>query len=742
VRRLGRGLGRTYAWLADGIARLAELAATLVIVAIEQLLAFAVRVQYRRAQRLREQVEAESATVEARGAALKTEVARCDGLLHANDPFRARAEETAAGWIGSDVTHGAVHRKWEREASAAEPSFAVEAAAAALDAALVQVAHFVDVNGKLNDAAALDARIGELVGPSRERSARVARLETLVAEELARGVDPARDPWDSLDFLVLARTDPAAAGGLVEQRLAAARREAAQVATTAIVRLDAQASPVVLERSRAVQDADANETRRSELVAERDVRRAAVEQLARRLPEPPGPRLRRAALGADGSAFGAVFRWIMVVGATVAIVAIVSTQNEVRRATAAFVALIFFWATGVLLGRALGTALLRDGTTPAVSPGGPTAIRRQQAPAWVPLALAFALVVACLGAFVAAGAGRSSTDVPNWYVAVATIGGLVGLAIAILALAGPLVRRLHSGTGRVSAAAFLLLGLAVVALIGSPLVEHLQLGKLKITAFADRWSEPATPLPPLGSRSFWLVARDGSIYGWHVVVLPRVSRINVVAAATASAAPRGLWLVDSAGRIRTTGKAKRLGDVNIHRLVRGEKAVSIAVLPHGDGYWVFTNLGRVVPFGKAKRVGDLAGKHLLAPIVAAAVTPTGKGYYLVGSDGAVYAFGDAKAHGGAEHHKRTAPIVAITLTRNGSGYWLVGADGGVYAFHAPSEGSAVKHHLGHTVVGGLASGEGYVLVDADGRLFGFSGERYPKQMGLHSSQQIVAVVAR
>ena len=149
--------------------------------------------------------------------------------------------------------------------------------------------------------------------------------------------------------------------------------------------------------------------------------------------------------------------------------------------------------------------------------------------------------------------------------------------------------------------------------------------------------------------------------------------------------------------------------------------VVAAASPDAEGYWLAGSDGGVFSFGDATFNGSMGGKHLVAPVVGIACDGD-RSYWLVASDGGVFSFGDAGFHGSASGKRLAAPIVGIAATPDGEGYWLVGSDGGVFSFgDAGFHGSAAGKNLAAPIVGIAATpdGEGYWLVASDGGVFSF-----------------------
>ena len=235
----------------------------------------------------------------------------------------------------------------------------------------------------------------------------------------------------------------------------------------------------------------------------------------------------------------------------------------------------------------------------------------------------------------------------------------------------------------------------------------------------DGWSPTLSTTKVAGPSGYWMLGADGRVYAFGGAV----GFAGVVPGAVAMA-PRdgsGYWITNGAGYVRAYGSA--LGYGGRPPLTAGERIVSIAATPSGNGYWLFSN--RVAfTFGDAHLYGDMSGTPLNGSIVASAATPSGHGYYMIGSDGGIFAFGDARFFGSMGGTQLNRPIVGMSAAPRGGGYWLVGGDGGVFAFRAPFRGSMGNVHLNRPVDGLVAFGNGYLLGAADGGVFNFSDRSF------------------
>jgi beta-glucanase (GH16 family) len=167
----------------------------------------------------------------------------------------------------------------------------------------------------------------------------------------------------------------------------------------------------------------------------------------------------------------------------------------------------------------------------------------------------------------------------------------------------------------------------------------------------------------------------------------------------------GHWMVDSAGRVATSGAATFMGDMSGVRL--NKPVVGMSATASGRGYWLVASDGGIFSFGDARFHGSTGSIALNKPVVGLAGTPTGKGYWLVASDGGIFSFGDARFHGSTGSIDLNQPVVGMTATDEGKGYWLVGRDGGIFAF-----GDA--RFLGSGITGGTERAIAILRNDAGG----------------------------
>jgi hypothetical protein len=182
---------------------------------------------------------------------------------------------------------------------------------------------------------------------------------------------------------------------------------------------------------------------------------------------------------------------------------------------------------------------------------------------------------------------------------------------------------------------------------------------------------------------------------------------------------RGIWRVDSAGRVATSG-GPVLGD--LFGTTINAPIVGMASTATGLGYWLLGRDGGIFSFGDAGFYGSTGAMSLNQPVVAMAATPTGNGYWFVAADGGIFAYGDAGFYGSTGGMPLNQPIVGMAATPTGRGYWLVARDGGIFAFgDAEFHGSTGALTLSQPIVGMAASptGHGYWFVARDGGIFAF-----------------------
>ncbi|HEV3365021.1 MAG TPA: hypothetical protein VG795_12945 [Acidimicrobiia bacterium] len=252
----------------------------------------------------------------------------------------------------------------------------------------------------------------------------------------------------------------------------------------------------------------------------------------------------------------------------------------------------------------------------------------------------------------------------------------------------------------------------------------------------------AGPVAPGPTHSgYWLVAGDGSVYGFGAAA----HRGNTTPGSVdlePTPSGKGYWVLNRNGAVHAFGDAAALGDVAVAALAQGEHPASLSASPTGRGYWAFTNRGRVLAFGDAPHLGDMSQTKLNGPVLGSVATPTGKGYYMVASDGGIFTFGDARFQGSTGGTRLNAPVQSLVPDADGKGYWLVASDGGIFAFDAPFRGSMGGTKLNKPVVGMVRYGNGYLMVGADGGIFNFSDQPFSGSLGSNPpSTPIVSVAA-
>lgn len=253
---------------------------------------------------------------------------------------------------------------------------------------------------------------------------------------------------------------------------------------------------------------------------------------------------------------------------------------------------------------------------------------------------------------------------------------------------------------------------------------------------------PRDNAPILFHSGYWVVAADGSVFGFGDASSPGNTPVGTLPAVDIEATPmgNGYWIVDSAGHVFAFGDARHAGGVD-GALGGGEAVTSITRTRSGGGYWLVTTLGRVVPFGDAAFLGDLWSIRLNGPVVDSSTTPSGAGYWLVASDGGVFTFGDAAFSGSMGGTRLNAPVRSLVPDADGTGYWLVASDGGVFSFDADFHGSMGDARLNGPVAGMVGSPRGYLMVAEDGGVFTFGDAAYVGSLGATPPSQPVVGAA-
>jgi hypothetical protein len=255
-----------------------------------------------------------------------------------------------------------------------------------------------------------------------------------------------------------------------------------------------------------------------------------------------------------------------------------------------------------------------------------------------------------------------------------------------------------------------------------------------------------TPTPtPSGTGGYWMLGRDGVVYGFGTA--RHAGNANFAGAAAVDLEPtrsgHGYWVVAANGAVNTFGDAAFFGAVDAGLLATGEHVSTLTATMSGRGYWIFTDRGRVFIFGDAVHYGDMAGISLNGPIVGSTMTTSGRGYWLVGADGGIFTFGDAQFFGSVGNLRLNQPVVGLAPDSDGRGYWLVAADGGIFAFDASFRGSMGATRLNRPVIGAVAFGDGYLMVGSDGGIFTFSTREFCGSLGANPPAiPIVSVAVR
>jgi hypothetical protein len=116
----------------------------------------------------------------------------------------------------------------------------------------------------------------------------------------------------------------------------------------------------------------------------------------------------------------------------------------------------------------------------------------------------------------------------------------------------------------------------------------------------------------------------------------------------------GYWLIAGDGSVYGFANAPYLGGA---RGLLRDVVTSLATTPDGEGYFVFSRSGDVAAMGDApKGLGSPAS--LNAPIVFGQATSTGQGYWEFANDGGVFTYGDAPFEGSLGSLKLNQPITA------------------------------------------------------------------------------------
>ncbi len=137
---------------------------------------------------------------------------------------------------------------------------------------------------------------------------------------------------------------------------------------------------------------------------------------------------------------------------------------------------------------------------------------------------------------------------------------------------------------------------------------------------------PGPPPPILQTTGYWMLGRDGAVYGFGTAPLLG-DATNVVGPLRGfgdeavdlepTSNGDGYWIVDTFGHVTTRGDAAPLGETDPSALAPGEQVVSISATPTSQGYWLFTSRGRVLDLRRRRllrrpveRVAERPGARL------------------------------------------------------------------------------------------------------------------------------------
>lgn len=198
----------------------------------------------------------------------------------------------------------------------------------------------------------------------------------------------------------------------------------------------------------------------------------------------------------------------------------------------------------------------------------------------------------------------------------------------------------------------------------------------------------ATP----SGQGYWITTTAGQVHAFGDATPDTLANYGVTPNRPISgieASPTGgFWLVGRDGGIYGLAGAPFHGSAGGSPL--NADVVGMAATPNGGGYWLVAADGGVFSYGNAGFHGSAASfPH--QPIVGMARSQSGAGYWLVATDGGTFTFGDATYHDSTTG-VTPDPILDIVRGPGGTGYWMqaqdqgVVDDGGVIAF-----GSAAFH---------------------------------------------------
>ncbi len=195
---------------------------------------------------------------------------------------------------------------------------------------------------------------------------------------------------------------------------------------------------------------------------------------------------------------------------------------------------------------------------------------------------------------------------------------------------------------------------------------------------------------------YWVVSKLGTTYSFgdatttykvdftkknYAVAYGTISGATKIVGADRTSDGKGLFILDSTGKLYVVGDAYDYGSVALHS---GETAVGVGANTI-KSVLITTSKGRVIPKGSfAANKGDLSATALNSPIVGiekfGSTLDGSLGYWLVGYDGGVFNFGKAGFYGStgnvAPPSPTTSPTGTTTTSPTGTHTTPTGTTGG------------------------------------------------------------------
>jgi len=207
--------------------------------------------------------------------------------------------------------------------------------------------------------------------------------------------------------------------------------------------------------------------------------------------------------------------------------------------------------------------------------------------------------------------------------------------------------------------------------------------------------------------------------------------ISPLAVAIAANPKGGSYVLTTDGDVLAEDGAPSFGSPQLG----AAPAVSIAVMPDGEGYAVLDGFGGVSLFGSATSLQIDASIYWPNWDIARSIviTPSGHGYAVLDGDGGIHPTGDAPPAPATPLFPGDDIARALVITPSGKGYAVLTESGGIAAIGDAPPGPTTDFWPGSDVARGLVitpSGKGYAVLDELGD-FRTTGDAVPVPVSFH-----------